>query len=258
MRGKISLVGAGPGDPELMTLKGLQVLKSADVILYDALVNTDLFAFLPPYIEKIFVGKRAGKHSLSQDEINHMLIAQALSGHHVVRLKGGDPFVFGRGYEELQYASSFGIPVEVVPGLSSATSLTALQHIPLTHRGISSGFWVLTATRAGEEFSKQLELAMGTDATIIILMGMRKLPMIIEVFKNHGKAALPMMVIQNGSLPGEKKVVARAEDLLDKVKKAHLSTPAVIIAGEVVGLDSSLGSKAHAHLFRQYSSFNYE
>ncbi|MDQ3395072.1 MAG: uroporphyrinogen-III C-methyltransferase, partial [Bacteroidota bacterium] len=141
---KITLVGAGPGDPELFTLKGISTLKAADVVLYDALVNEDLLSYIPESALKIYVGKRAGNHSLTQDQINHLMVDMALSYGHVVRLKGGDPFVFGRGHEEISFAKSFNIPTAVVPGISSAVAVAELQQIPLTKRGVSDSFWVLT------------------------------------------------------------------------------------------------------------------
>lgn len=230
------MVGAGPGDPDLITLKGLKVLKSADIILYDALVNTDIFAYLSRFVEKIYVGKRAAKHRFSQGEINQMLVAHALSGAHVVRLKGGDPFVFGRGHEELQYARQFGIPVQVIPGLSSATSLSTLQETPLTHRGLSEGFWVLTASKQEGAFSQDLDLAMQSGATLVILMGMRRLEKIVLRFEAAGRGDTPVMVVQNGSLPGERKAVAPMSRILASVKEQRIGTPAIIVAGAVVRL----------------------
>ena len=144
---KVSLVGAGPGSSDLITIRGFKTLEDADIILYDALVSMELLIELNPDIPKIYVGKRCGEHSLTQEDINGLIVEKAFYYGHVVRLKGGDPFVFGRASEELEYVESFGIPVTVVPGITSAISVPASQGIPVTKRGISSSFWVMTATK---------------------------------------------------------------------------------------------------------------
>src|SRR5262249_35088791 len=155
----LTLVGAGPGDPELITLKGLNALKSADVILYDALIHPALLDNAKQDAIKINVGKRAGNHGCDQDEINRLIVFYASKHGHVVRLKGGDPFVFGRGYEEIEYAEKSGISTSVIPGLSSSTSLTGLQKIPLTHRGLTESFYVLTGTTSSHQLSKDIAVA---------------------------------------------------------------------------------------------------
>src|SRR6202012_2118988 len=143
---RITLVGAGPGDTDLITLKGVKALQTADVVLYDALVNEEMLDFAPAHATKVYVGKRSGDHSFSQEAINKLMIDYALNYGHVVRLKGGDPFVFGRGYEELDHAASYSIPAEVIPGISSSIGVPGLQQIPVTHRGLSESFWVITGT----------------------------------------------------------------------------------------------------------------
>lgn len=237
---KISLVGAGPGDEELITLKGLKAIQQADVILYDALVNIDFLQHAKPDVTRIFVGKRAGNHAYPQTEINKMLVEYAFSHGHVVRLKGGDPFVFGRGYEELEYAEAFGIEVDIVPGISSSTSLPALQRVPLTMRGINESFWVLTATTRNGQLSKDISLAAQSSATVIILMGMKKLPQIVEEFKKYDKAETPVMIIQNGSTPDEKLGLGAISNITEVVKDQELSSPAIIVVGEVVSLHPEL------------------
>jgi uroporphyrin-III C-methyltransferase len=167
---KITLVGAGPGDAELITVKGLKALSLADVILYDALVNTELLKYTRKEAKRIFVGKRSNSHVYSQDEINKMIVEYAFTSGHVVRLKGGDPFVFGRGHEELAYAELFNIKVEVIPGISSSYAVPELQHIPLTKRGINESFWVITATTSSGELSRDVYKAAETNAAIVILM----------------------------------------------------------------------------------------
>jgi uroporphyrin-III C-methyltransferase len=233
---KITLVGAGPGDPELITLKGINALRQADVVLYDALANSELLDFAPANALKIYVGKRAGKHSLRQEEINELLVQSALKYGHAVRLKGGDPFVFGRGYEEVEHARNAGIEVTIVPGISSAVALPGLQGVPLTHRGASESFWVLTGTTKEEQLSDDLHLAAQSSATLVILMGVQKLRFITEVLAGYGKAGLPAMVVQNGSTPIEKTVVGTVETLADLATEQGIGTPGIIVVGEVVGL----------------------
>jgi uroporphyrin-III C-methyltransferase len=233
---KITLVGAGPGDPELLTIKGWKVLEKADAVLYDALVSEEILEMVNPNAVLVDVGKRAGKHSHSQDDINWLLVEHALNYGHVVRLKGGDPFVFGRGYEEIAHANMFGVEVEVIPGLSSSTSLPGLQGVPVTCRGISQSFWVLTATTQSQELAKDIALAASSSATVVILMGMRKLEEIMGLFQAEGKENTPAMVIQNGSTPDEKVILGRVNDLADKVKAAGAGSPGIIVVGEVVAL----------------------
>lgn len=233
---KISLVGAGPGDPELLTLKALKTIQKADVILYDALSNEAILEEAPKEALLVYVGKRAGEHSLKQSEINLLLVQYAFEYGHVVRLKGGDPFIFGRGYEELQYAEAFGIEVDIVPGISSSTSLAALQRVPVTHRGMSEGFWVLTATTQETEFASDLALAAQSNSTVVILMGMGKLNEIISLYQNYSKGDLPIMLVQNGSLPNEKIALGTIDNIATVVAEKGLGTPAVIIIGDVVSL----------------------
>ncbi len=232
----LSLVGAGPGDPELITLKGVKTLKQADVVLYDALTHPELLNHAPAKALKISVGKRAGHHSLKQEEINDLIVKNALEYGHVVRLKGGDPFVFGRGYEEIEYAESFGIETAVIPGLSSATSLAGLQKIPLTNRGMTESFWVLTGTTSCHQLSEDIRIAVQSTATIVILMGVNKLKEITEIFTMNGKKDLPIAIIQNGSLENENTVIGTIETIIELAEMKGISTPAVIVAGEVVSL----------------------
>lgn len=237
---RITLVGAGPGDPELITLKGLNAIQSADVLLYDALVNPLLLEKAPKNSLKIFVGKRAGKHSRSQDDINLLLVQYAYSHGHVVRLKGGDSFIFGRGHEEMNFAQSFDIPVKIVPGISSCIAIPELQEVPLTRRGINESFWVMTATTRYGELSKDIAIAAQSSATVVILMGLRKLSAITRCFLEEGKAQTPVMVIQNGSTTQEKVVLGTVENISEEVAKANLGTPAIIIIGDVVALHPCL------------------
>jgi len=233
---KITLVGAGPGDAELITVKGLKALSAADVVLYDALVNTELLKYTRKEAKRIFVGKRSNSHVYSQDEINKMIVEYAFTFGHVVRLKGGDPFVFGRGHEELAYAELFNIKVEVIPGISSSYAVPELQHIPLTKRGINESFWVITATTSSGELSRDVYKAAETNAAIVILMGMQKLKEISEIFVQAGKSETPAAIIQNGSMPEERIGICRVEHLEKLAFQKKLGSPAVIIIGEVVKL----------------------
>ncbi len=233
---KITLVGAGPGDPELITVKGLKALQSADVVLYDALSNPALLAEAPKAAEKIYVGKRANNHRYKQEEINLMLVQYAYSHGHVVRLKGGDPFIFGRGHEELAYIDNFGIETAIVPGISSCYAVPELQQVPLTRRGINESFWVITGTTSSGKISKDIALAAQSSATVVILMGMKKLPEITRLFTDADKANMPVMIIQNGSMPNEQMVLGTIDTIEEVVKREGLGAPAIIVIGEVVEL----------------------
>lgn len=230
---KITLVGAGPGDPDLITIKGMKALQSADVVLYDALANEDLLAYAPEDAQKVFVGKRADKHAYTQLEINDLCVQYALQYGHVVRLKGGDPFVFGRGHEEVQYAHEKGVEVSVVPGISSAIAVPASVGIPVTRRGFSDSFWVLTGTTSDGDISQDLRFAVKTDATIVILMGINNLHNIVACYKAEGKSALPVAIIQNGTLPNEKAVFGTIETIEAIVKENDIKAPAIIVVGKV-------------------------
>lgn len=235
-KARLTLVGAGPGDPELISLKGVRALKEADVVLYDALIHPELLNYAPESSQKIFVGKKKGVCQFPQEEINRLIVDCALNYGHVVRLKGGDPFIFGRGHEELVYAQAFNIPTEIVPGISSSISVPELQHIPLTRRGINDSFWVLTGTTREHQLSKDIEVAAKSSATVVILMGMTKLAEIAEVFRKEGKADTPVAVIQNGTLPNEKIALGSVDTITGIVKEQGLSSPAIIVIGEVVSL----------------------
>ena len=233
---RITLVGAGPGDAELITLKAIKALKTANVVLYDALVNEELLSFAPEGATRVFVGKRSGDHSYSQDAVNRLMIDYALNYGHVVRLKGGDPFVFGRGYEELDFAASYSIAAEVIPGISSSIAVPGLQGIPITHRGLSESFWVVTGTTASGAISKDLYEAAKSRATVVVLMGIKRLGEIAEIFKAEGKHRLPVAVIQNGSMENEKLVVATVDTIAEAAQDQEIDSPAIIVFGDVVGL----------------------
>lgn len=236
----ISLVGAGPGDPELITLKAIKAIGKADVILYDALANNALLEYGSTKAIKQFVGKRFGCHALSQQEINHLIIESANSHGRVVRLKGGDPFVFGRAMEEIDAAREAGIEVEVIPGISSSLAVPASQMIPLTCRGINESFWVTTGTTQSGEISSDIKLAAQSSATVIILMAMSKLEAITEIFAANGKNETPVAIIQDGTTDKEKMVIGKVKDIYYRALHAGLTNPAIIMIGEVVNLHPSL------------------
>lgn len=231
---KLTVVGAGPGDPKLITLKAINTLKTADVVLYDALVNEELLSYTSPNTELIFVGKRRGCYKYQQEQINELIVARAKSDGHVVRLKGGDPFIFGRGAEEMEYAASFGLETAVVPGISSSLAVPAYQNIPLTKRGSTESFWVITGTNKQHKLSEDVALAAKSNATVVILMGMAKLPEIVKLFQIQGKNNLPVAIIQDGTIVKEKVGVGTVDTILQVVSENKLSNPAIIVFGEVV------------------------
>lgn len=237
---KLTLVGAGPGDPDLITVKGIRALQQADVVMYDALVHPDLLEHCRPGVLTVYVGKRRGAYSCVQEDINPLIVHYARQYGHVVRLKGGDSFVFGRGYEEVEYARQHGIDTAVVPGLSSSYAVPAAAGIPLTTRGLSESFWVVTGTTKEGKLSTDLQLAAQSTATIVMLMGMHKLAEIMEVFSACGKANTPVAIIQQGTLPEQRVVFGQVTDIVQKTTDAGVGNPAIIVVGEVARLGQSL------------------
>lgn len=238
---KVTLVGAGPGDPDLITVKGMKALQNAKVVLYDALINRELLKYASN-AEKIFVGKRKGYHRYSQDEINELIVKSAFEFGDVVRLKGGDPFIFGRGTEEIDYIESFGIETEVISGISSSMAVPASQGISLTKRGVSESFWVITGTTSERKLSKDVYLAVQSTATVVILMGMSKLKEIVSIFKKYNKSEVPTAIIQNGTTESEKLGLGTINTIEEVVFQNKLSSPAIIVIGEVVKESAKLRS----------------
>lgn len=239
MSGKLTIVGAGPGDPELITLKGVRVLKEADVVLYDALAN-EAFLEYAPNAEKVFVGKRKGMHKFIQDKIHELIVDYASQGKHVVRLKGGDPFIFGRGAEELNYALDHNIEIDIVSGVTSAIAAPASFGISLTQRGVNESFRVITGTTSDEELSEDVEAAANSNVTIVVLMGMSKLNRITSIFKAKGKTSIPVAIIENGTKQEEKLVVGTVETIETLVAEKGLSNPSIIVIGETVNQSKKL------------------
>lgn len=231
---KLTVVGAGPGDPDLITIKAIKAIESADVILYDALINEELLNYASPHAELIFVGKRKGCYAYQQDQINDLIVSRAKSHGHVVRLKGGDPFIFGRGAEEIDFVKDFGIETYMVPGISSSMAVPAYQGIPLTKRGSSESFWVITGTTKSHTISNDVALAAQSTATVVILMGMGKLEEIVSIFSAEGKSETPIAIIQNGTTQFEKCGIGTIDTIQKIVLEKQLSSPAIIIIGEVV------------------------
>jgi len=231
---KVTLIGAGPGDPDLITVKGVKALKNADVVLYDALINRKLLEYASKNAKLIFVGKRIGFHTYSQNEINKLIVENAFQYGNVVRLKGGDPFIFGRGSEEIEYIESFGIETEVISGISSSMAVPASVGISLTKRGVSESFWVITGTTSERKLSNDVYLAAQSTATVVILMGMSKLNEIVAIFKKFNKNEVPTAIIQNGTTKSEKLGLGTIDTIEEVVVQKQLSSPAIIVIGEVV------------------------
>ena len=233
---KLTLIGAGPGDPDLITLKGIKALQKAKVVLYDSLAHPSLLDYCPSDCIKILVGKRFGKTSCGQDDINSLIVEYATQYGEVVRLKGGDSFVFGRGYEEIVYAEQYGIESEVIPGISSSYAVPALAGIPLTSRGVSESFWVITGTTKNHSLSKDIHYAAQSTATIVILMGLHKLNEIVEIYAGLNKLDEPIAIIQNGSMPDQKVVTGKISNIQPLAKISGIASPAIIVIGQVAAL----------------------
>lgn len=242
---KLTVVGAGPGDPDLITIKAIKTLATADVVLYDALVNPVLLDYAPN-AEKIFVGKRKGCYVYQQEQINDLIISRAFSHGHVVRLKGGDPFIFGRGAEELDIVREHAIETAMVPGISSALAVPAYQGIPLTKRGSAESFWVITGTTKSHKISTDVALAAQSNATVAILMGMSKLGEIVSAFAKAGKEKIPVAIIQNGTRDDEKTGFGTIETIEKVVAEKKLTSPAIIVIGKVVENRSILSERIAA------------
>jgi uroporphyrin-III C-methyltransferase len=233
---KLTLIGAGPGDPDLITLKGIKALKKAKVVLYDSLAHPSLLDYCPIDCVKILVGKRFGKTSCGQDDINELIVEKARQYGEVVRLKGGDSFIFGRGYEEIMFAAEHGIESEVIPGISSSYAVPALAGIPLTSRGVSESFWVITGTTKDHQLSKDLYLAAQSSATVVVLMGLHKLEEIVEMYSGLDKMEESITIIQNGTLENQKLVTGKISNIVPLSKVSEMASPAIIVIGKVAAL----------------------
>ncbi|ACK71513.1 uroporphyrin-III C-methyltransferase [Gloeothece citriformis PCC 7424] len=241
--GKVYLVGAGPGDPGLMTIKGKTLLENADVVVYDALISAPILAMINPKAEQINVGKRRGRHSKLQSETTQLLIEKAKTNAVVVRLKGGDPFVFGRGGEEMEDIIKAGVSVEVVPGITSGIAAPAYAGIPVTHRGYSSSVTFVTGHEAAGKYRPQINwqaIALGSE-TIVIYMGIHNLPHIIPQLLQAGlPSTTAIALIRWGTCPQQQELIGTLETIIKQVDEQNFQAPAIAIVGGVVNLNSLL------------------
>jgi uroporphyrin-III C-methyltransferase len=240
--GKVFLVGAGPGDPGLLTVRAVEVLRAADVVIYDRLVNKAILELAPKTAEKIYAGKRAGKHVLPQEKINELLVKTALDGKIAVRLKGGDPFLFGRGGEEAEALAEKHVDFEVVPGVTSAIAAPAYAGIPLTHRDYASSVAIVTGHRAGNTGKniKWSKLASAVD-TIVILMGVEPLEFTAAKLMEGGlDPDTPVAIIEQGTSKKQRSLIAKLGTIAKEAKERNVEAPAVIVIGEVVTLGRKL------------------
>jgi uroporphyrinogen III methyltransferase/synthase len=238
-KGIVYLIGAGPGDPELLTIKAMRIIRKADVVVFDRLVNSEIIEHASEDAELIYVGKKPGKHALSQDSINELLVQKALEGKVVARLKGGDPFLFGRGGEEALHLISNECDFEVVPGVTSAIAVPAYAGIPVTHRDLSSSFAVITGHEkqgGGKSSIHWKEIAKGID-TIVFLMGVENLSNIVERLMENGKPPdIPAALIRSGTLPEQEVITGTLRDIVSRAEERSFKSPAVFIVGQVVKL----------------------
>ncbi|OWM62650.1 hypothetical protein CDL15_Pgr019944 [Punica granatum] len=237
--GNVYLVGTGPGDPELLTLKAVRVIKGADLLLYDRLVSHEVLDLVGPDARLLYVGKTAGYHSRTQEEIHELLLNFAEAGATVVRLKGGDPLVFGRGGEEMDFLQQQGIHVKVIPGITAASGISAELGIPLTHRGVANSVRFLTghSRKGGTDPLFVAENAADPDSTLVVYMGLSTLPSLAQKLMHHGLSAdTPAAAIERGTTPQQRTVFSELKDLAGKIAEAELVSPTLIIIGKVVAL----------------------
>ncbi len=235
--GQVCLVGAGPGDPELLTLKAHKRLQQADVVVYDNLVGAGVLAMIPQHVERIYVGKESSNHTVPQDEITLMLVQLAQRGKKVVRLKGGDPFVFGRGGEELATIAEAGIAAEVVPGITAALGASAYTGIPLTHRDHAQSCVFVTGHRKDGTYSLDWPVLARPNQTVVIYMGVGSLAGIVDELVSHGRSPqTPVALVRNATRDDQTTVAGTLETIVEVAAAHHIQPPALIVIGEVVSL----------------------
>lgn len=240
--GRVYLVGAGPGDPELLTLKAERLLRSADVVVFDRLVSPEILAMVPAGVAQISVGKQPAHHPVCQDEINHLLVRLAQTNRHVVRLKGGDPFIFGRGSEEAMELAQHGIPFEIVPGITAAQGCAASVKVPLTHRGKASGVRYLTGhCRQDLELDFDWNGLADPDTTLVVYMGRANIAEIADRLMEHGlNRSMPVLVVCNGTTQHERQLQSSLASVATDIASAGFNGPVLFIIGNVAGLAKSM------------------
>ena len=241
-KGFVSLVGAGPGDADLMTVKAVRLLQQADVVVYDRLVSADILNLIPKNVDRIAVGKEVGKHCVPQEQINEIIVDQANSGLQVVRLKGGDPYMFGRGGEEALTLKQNLIPFEVVPGITAASGCSSYSGIPLTHRGMSRRVQFITGHFNNDEpLNLNWKLIADPDSTLVIYMGLLNLPLVVDSLIDAGlPASTPAAAVQNGTTNSQQRVITTLSELNDAIQQKQMKAPVIIIIGKVVSLADEL------------------
>ncbi|MBR9727973.1 uroporphyrinogen-III C-methyltransferase [Shewanella intestini] len=240
-KGKVWLIGAGPGDVDLLTIKAYRQLKQADTVLFDALVSPEILALIPEHVEKIAVGKRAGKHSASQDQINQLLVTKAYTRKNVVRLKGGDPFIFGRGGEELQTLVAAGVQFEVIPGITAASGASAYAGIPLTHRDYAQGVTFMTGHCQLENRPMDWQSYANKDNTLVVYMGVLNANIISQGLMEAGRSGTtPVAIVSQATTPHQQCFIGKLSELDQLARLPQLKMPALMIIGEVVSLADSL------------------
>jgi len=241
-KGFVSLVGAGPGDAELMTVKALRLIQQADVVVYDRLVSADILSLIPAGISRISVGKEVGKHCVPQEQINEIIVNLAKSGRKIVRLKGGDPYMFGRGGEEVLALKKHHINFEVVPGITAASGCSSYSGIPLTHRGMSRRVQFITGHfNDNEPLDLNWKSIADPQSTLVIYMGLSNLPLVVHSLIDAGlSASMPAAAVQNGTTHSQQRVITTLENLVDTIRQKQMQAPVMIIIGEVVSLADEL------------------
>ncbi|MFK8184623.1 MAG: uroporphyrinogen-III C-methyltransferase [Phormidesmis sp.] len=248
--GKVYLVGAGPGDPGLLTVKAKTLIECADVVVFDALVSEPILSCINPHAERIHAGKRRGRHSMSQTEITQVLLQKAHEHAVIVRLKGGDPFVFGRGGEEMSDLMAAGVPVEVVPGITAGIAAPAYAGIPVTHRGYSSSVTFVTGHESVGKYRPAVnwEAIANASETIVIYMGVHNLPNITKSLTGAGlKADTPVALVRWGTRPEQEELIGTLDNIVEKVEECGFEAPAIAIVGKVVSLQPHLAPASPMH-----------
>ncbi|MHA7854378.1 uroporphyrinogen-III C-methyltransferase [Marinobacter shengliensis] len=239
--GEVALVGAGPGDPELLTLKAWRLIQSADVILYDRLVSPEILSLIPDNVEMVHVGKQRSNHTLPQDQINQRLVELAREGRKVVRLKGGDPFIFGRGGEEIETLAAAGVRFQVVPGITAASGCAAYAGIPLTHRDHAQSVRFITGHLKNDTCDLPWSDFVQNNQTLVFYMGLVGLPIICRQLIGHGMTPdMPVALVSKGTTADQKVLVGTLSDIVGKVENSGVQAPTLVIIGHVVGLRSRL------------------